>query len=612
MKNKKTITTLALFAVLLALPFVVADSYELYCLGPGEQIDFGSLCNPAMDARTGPGNYCVHNLDSGSICPASPNVCNSLGLGCSESNEGTSLDITPPVLTINSPFEGEIYSDRGIELDLDVDEIADIDYQDKSDTSRWKQVCTRCSSYSRERSFEEGLNDLTFRVRDVAGNTAFFDISFRIDSKAPRIRSVSPTSGFTSGLFEIEFEELSPTSLIINYGNDETGFHTHSVDLDSECVVDRNTLCTTQIDLSSYNGEQIEYYVELTDVAGSTDMSSTNFLEVDHSNPSISSLETLKDGRYVTFILEVNEPFFSEAAYFENVGNNPREKKICSRLDSNNQCEKRVSFPDGNHEVDIIVRDQAGNEEIQTLQFLIDSKGPKIRDISPEGRGFASGLFEVWFDETAPTSVVLTYGNEETGMRTKDLNINSDCSVQNEDEYFCSTQVSLNDYDGQEIEYMFKVMDVAENMDEDGGDQLKVDISHPIFNSVDYTINGRYVTFILDVTESNLDEITYFDHSDSNARERRLCSSLDSNNQCEKRVSFKDGTHVIDLVAKDESGLLTAQSVEIFTDSKKPRITDVFPERRDFASGLFEVEFREMNPENLVLSYGNEETGMRT
>jgi hypothetical protein len=608
MKYKKTTLTIALFAVLLALPFAAADSYELYCLGPGESIDLGALCNPAMDSRTGPTNICMHHLDNGKSCPTLINACNNLGLGCSETANNTHIDQNPPVLTINSPIEGEVYTERGILLDLDVSELANIDYQDKSDPQRWKQVCTRCSSYSRERGFEEGLNDLTFRVKDIAGNVEYFDVAFRVDSNDPRIRSVDPTDGFTSGLFVIEIDEENPETLELFYGNTQTGFNSRAIDIGSECVQDRTTTCTTQIDLAAYDGEQIEYYVELTDVAGSTDTTGVEYLSVDYSAPIINSLEVEKDGRRVTFILDINEPYFEEAVYFENIGNSPREKNLCSRLD-NNICEKSGNFQDGNHEVEIIVRDEAGNEATQTVSFLVDSDGPRITEVMPD-RDFASGLFTIEFEETAPTSLVLEYGNFNTGMRTHTLDIGNDCTHSN-DVYFCSAQVSLADYNGEEVEYEFTVEDIAQNIEKDGADGLKVDISHPEILSLDYDVDGRYVSFLIEIDESDLEEVTYIDNMDPDARERRLCSRLD-NGICDKRVSFRDdGDHDVSIMVYDEAGHVTAQSVQFFTDSSDPRIRDVTPERRDFASGLFTIEFDEQNPTSLVLDYGNDQTGMR-
>lgn len=610
MENKKIITGIALFAVLFALPLVAADSYELYCLGEGEFLNLPILCNPAMEPRTGPINICMHNLDNGKICPTNLNTCNSLGLSCSGTGNDTELDITPPTLIINSPIQDEVYTERGILLNVDPSEISSIDYQYKDDPRRWTQVCNSCSSYSRERGFKEGLNELTFRVKDAADNTAYFDLSFYVDSKNPTIKSTEPSQGFASGDFTIQFDEDNPLTLTINYGNSNVGIRTHSINLDSECsLVGSTHECSTNVNLADYDGQQIDYYVILEDIAGNIAQSQPEFLDVDNSDPIIESAEFTKEGKSITFNIEITEPYLKGVYYFENVGNNPKEKTLCSVLNGN-VCSKKVSFPDGDHEVEIIVRDEAGNEATTSLSFFIDSAKPEIISISPQG-DFASGLFGVEFEEELPQQVLLDYGNLESSMKSKILDLTSECIHQGSD-YFCLADVSLSDYEGEEIEYKFSVTDIGGQTAEDGRDGLKVDNSYPVIQTLDFEVNGKSVVFNIEILESNLKEITYLDDSDTNPKEKKLCTKLNGN-LCQKKVTFShDGDHDVTITVKDLSGFSTAQSVQFFTDSKKPKIKSTEPSRRDFASGLFEVEFQEENPTSLVLNYGNDVTGMRT
>ena len=67
-KNKSRIKVFALTLLVLAsLPFVAADSYQLWCVPAGESVNLPVLCNPAMPPRQGPVNLCMHLQDNGKI-----------------------------------------------------------------------------------------------------------------------------------------------------------------------------------------------------------------------------------------------------------------------------------------------------------------------------------------------------------------------------------------------------------------------------------------------------------------------------------------------------------------------------------------------------------------
>src|SRR3989344_9274616 len=179
-----------ILTIILTAGIVSADSYSLYCIERGEQIDFGALCNHAMGTRSGPANFCMHIQDNGKECPTSINTCNNLGLECSESTNGTTLDLTPPNITLNSPENDALFTSRSVLLDIELSERADLYYIDNvNGRGRWSRICNNCLSHNRTRSFEDGLNDITIRASDNNGNEALEDVSFFVDSKSPVIRS---------------------------------------------------------------------------------------------------------------------------------------------------------------------------------------------------------------------------------------------------------------------------------------------------------------------------------------------------------------------------------------------------------------------------------------
>jgi len=458
------------------------------------------------------------------------------------------------LLTINLPTPG-IYTAKRIDFNLttsrESEEIEYINYNDRN--PRYKRLCRDCDGYGHDRvrhkSLNEGPNNLTIRATDHFGGTDERSVSLTIDSKDPRITKTEPTRGFASGFFDVEFDEDSPVSLIIHYGNFDTGFREHTINLETECALERKYECSTFIDLTDYDGQEMEYYVSLEDIAGNLDESRIRYLLVDGSLPIISLFGIDIAGKKVTFTLNITEPFLDEVVYIDNLDKNPRERRLCSKL-VEGTCEKKVSFNrDGDHNVTVIVRDEAGNEAYAFATFFTDSKDPKIKSTEPR-RGFASGLFEVTFEEANPKSLFLNYGN---GSDTRSAEVDLDSCVQDRRNTECSGLVNLSDFEEQEVTYWFNITDVVDNFDESNLRTLKVDTLPPRINEFNYSIDGRDVYFIVNVSETNFDVVEYKDRDDSNPKYKTLCTRLDEG-LCEKTKRFRVGEHTLDLRALDEAG----------------------------------------------------------
>lgn len=563
MKNKqrKKIAGMTLAAVAFAVMFAAfasADSYQLWCLGDDEEVDFGDLCNPAMGTVEGTANICVHLLDNGKSCPAAPNVCNSLGLSCSNAGGNSSVDQEPPTIEVSSPDNEAVYRQRALLLSLVVDEKSDVHYRFNTDSgpqNNWRQVCLDCYSYSGTRSFEEGLNDITFRATDEDGNEGFQNIQFFVDTQVPRIRSTSPASGFASGDFSVEFEEGNPIEVKINYGNSEVGMREQLLDLES-CVqgTNRRYTCSVFVDLADYDNQQVQYSFSVKDIADNFVTSIPKSVDVDNSAPIVNNFEYDVSGKYLSLMFDVSETNFKEIVFVED--GSSRETRVCSRL-VDNVCEKRVSFRDGSHILTIYIRDEAGNFVFEEIEFFTDSKVPKISKTEPK-RGFASGMFYVKLQEENLESVVLNYGNEETGFRQKSLDVEEDCSP-DRNFYQCMTDVDLDDYDGEEISYSFTVTDVVSQSKSSRNIYLTVDATLPVLNSVEHTLVGSTATLALDITEDNFDKVVY---SNNGARERNLCTRL-SAGICTGRIRLVTGVNSIDFQILDDAGNSIAQNFEI-------------------------------------------------
>ena len=369
MSKKIQITLGIIFIFVFAISFVVADSYELYCLGNGEQIDFGALCNPAMRKITGPANICVHILDNGKICSTLINTCNNLGLGCSSAGNHSQYDTIPPQLNIQYPSEGEKYYSRSVLFSVSTDEKASVYYTNLNDVrERWSRVCGDCTSYVGKRSFDEGENKLMVRAEDSSGNKAYKNISFFIDSKKPQILKTLPKSDFADGNFDLEFKEENPRNVVLYYGTKEK-----TLNINTDCTKDKTKYyCNTYVDLGEYNGQKINYWFAVEDIANNRVESKRVAIDVDTTLPVLNNPDSFwrKEGNKIYFNMSITEMNFDEITYIDANDLRPRELTICSSL-RNGVCSKSRSFRIGNHNLTIYIKDEAGNVLAVPLSFTV-------------------------------------------------------------------------------------------------------------------------------------------------------------------------------------------------------------------------------------------------
>ncbi len=561
MRIKKVILGLIL---MIALTFFVsnvrADSYELYCLEQGQVIDLPRLCNPDMEPRSGPLNICMHVLDNGKICPASINSCNNLNLGCTNSGGNATIDETAPIVIISSPVAGEIYSDKSVLLDANPNERSTMAYTDNSDpNSGWKQICSSCTSYSQERTFKEGFNNITLRAADGSGNIAYYDFSFYVDSGKPKMGKTEPKSGFASGMFYAEFQEQNPLNFKLKYGNIDSAFREESIDIGSDCTNENGKYkCNVTVDLSDFDEETIEYNFEIEDIAHNIAVSKTIFLLVDYSAPVINSLGYVIEGKNVIFSIDVTEQNIDKIVYIENNDPKAKEKTICSGPQSN-LCEKKVSFKDGNHDINVTAKDKAGNKATQNLFFFTDSKTPKIKKTEPK-KGFASGMFFVQFQEENPLTLKLLI--EDSNILETNIDLNTCLFSADKNIFDCNVDVDLTSYDGQQIKYWFDLADKVNNSVSSKPVFLMVDTTLPVINNINYTIDGMTAIVTVDVTEINLDEITYKNNDDLTIKEKSFCTSL-KENKCSKKITLNSGDNDISFNVYDDAGNAIAQNIVI-------------------------------------------------
>jgi len=247
------------------------------------------------------------------------------------------------------------------------------------------------------------------------------------------------------------------------------------------------------------------------------------------------------------FNLTTGNTFFNELSYIDWSETRPRWNILCKNCNEYGLKKKFTkSFDEGTH--NLTFRGINGTIIIsKNISFFIDSKDPKISTTLPKSKTFTNGSdFYVKYNEDNCKSLnLMIYSNIPASGGSF-----SCLSRKNIEKH---VSANLNSYNNQEIEYQFIIKDIANNTDESKKTKIKIDTTKPIINSFANTTDGRRVTFILNITELNFDEVNYIDHNDAHLTVRTLCSSL-RNGICTSTKTFHIGNHNIIIKVLDEAG----------------------------------------------------------
>ena len=272
-------------------------------------------------------------------------------------------------LNIHSPIDGVIYDSRRVLFNLTTSEdVVSIEYIDWDyRRPRWKKLCRNCDEYGffrkRTKSFKDGENNISIRAIDEFGFSKKEDFSFFIDSKKPRISRTYPSRNkFANGSFEVQLKEENPVSLKLYYGDDE-----EELNLDEECeIVKKKYYCSKSVNLSDYDGQEIEYWFELKDIANNSDKSRATKIKVDTTLPVLENPDSFwvrgdgRSSRYIYFDISIDEDNFDKAVLTYEYRDKTRKKTLCSRL-RDGRCKKRFTIREDYSDLKLTILDDAGN-----------------------------------------------------------------------------------------------------------------------------------------------------------------------------------------------------------------------------------------------------------
>ena len=275
----------------------------------------------------------------------------------------------PPNMTVYSP-QNITYGTKkipfNISLTSEVEKLEYINYNDKN--PRFKILCRDCnqSGYlkSLNKTLLEGTNLIGIKATDALDQVNQTNVSLFIDSKAPKIYGVVPAiNKVTNGSFSMKYTEENVKEVLLSFNP--------TVNVTSQCnAPGKKVVCDIQINLSVYDGQFINYSVNMTDVANHSDSSKLIKVLVDTTPPVINFFNHSINKKTVEFTIHVTETNFDEVNYIDSSESNPKVKSLCTKLD-NGVCKKKKTFKTGAHNLTINVLDDAGNVAQQNLNFMI-------------------------------------------------------------------------------------------------------------------------------------------------------------------------------------------------------------------------------------------------
>jgi len=143
-------------------------------------------------------------------------------------------------------------------------------------------------------------------------------------------------------------------------------------------------------------------------------------------------------------------------------------------------------------------------------------------------------------------------------------------------------------------------IEICNEVDDNCNEQIDEDCidNMVLINPEEKEFDTRRVRIELDIADEN-SEIEYL----RRGRWTRFCSRPTN---CYKTLSLDQGDNIIEIRSTDYSGFETEMILEVFVDSKKPKLQKQTPRNRKYGNGIFTAKYTEDNPEELILYINNE------
>ena len=368
------------FIIIISLVFIILILYSFTAFGYFRD-NYWECTNSGEQSRGDAFGRVGQGHDSNKICQRSCCilcVSRSPSRDCFGGNaqpmcscsQGTSTDLTAPVLTVNNPIENNVYAKRSVDFNISVSERSKLEYIDNNNAQKgFKFLCKNCLKYNRKVNFKDGLNDISIRATDNGENTADKRIVFTLDSKKPSISKTEPKSGkYGNSDFNVYYDEESLVKTTLFY---RIGASTQYASVTTnEC--ERGTKKNCTISVNNLENGDLYYKFEIEDIAGRKAMSKEQKIIIDNIDPEITLLyPSLVSSEIKTYakvlLLNLTISEKSDLIYKDLNGDN-RFINLCKNCNSYN---RNVRFKSGTHNIIIKALDKAGNMDEESLVFNI-------------------------------------------------------------------------------------------------------------------------------------------------------------------------------------------------------------------------------------------------
>ncbi len=299
---------------------------------------------------------------------------NSLSRKCDEycGGDGGPIDAGPLTLAVNFPFpDGGTFTKTNFFMDIYTNKIARIELLDNVAGTQ-KLLCPNCMVYKRSATFKQGFSNITIRAI-VGSEIKESSITFFIDNKKPRIVKTLPMQNkFANGDFTVVYDEDNVKKIELSYGSDSSQPLTKEL---TGCPLGKRVNCTTTVDLSAFEGQQISYWFTITDRVDNIVTARPYKVKVDKTPPQVTFFNYTIEKSYVNFMFNITEQNIDKIYYTPN--DEERQKILCSgfRKDKLNpyllSCNRKMSFKPGHYVLSIEIKDKAGNISPKTAEFDI-------------------------------------------------------------------------------------------------------------------------------------------------------------------------------------------------------------------------------------------------
>lgn len=282
---------------------------------------------------------------------------------CSSLCDQQPVEEQPLSLSAIFPFpDNGVFTKQSFFMDIHTNKIASIFLIDNVAGTQ-RTLCPNCNDYQKSTSFKQGFNDIT--IQAVKGNEVQEKrIRFTIDNMKPRIYKTLPLSNkYGTGEFSVSYDEDNIKIFTLNYGT-PSNMLTKSL----SCPSGKKQTCIVNADLKPFDGQQINYYFTIADIADNTVSSKPVKIYVDMTKPVIDSFSFNISKTYVAFNITISDVNLDKVIYYDN--GDTRQKILCSSMRTG-KCYKRVSFKKGDHDVLLQVTDKAGNFVEKQISFSI-------------------------------------------------------------------------------------------------------------------------------------------------------------------------------------------------------------------------------------------------